>query len=105
MSKAGAAAPPRTAPPPATKEKGVRNRSKMSGNGRRAASGSSKSLRAKEEEYRCGPPFFRVSRHAPSSSLRRMNAELEAKTAELVKEAEHLVVSHVTLTLRGGLVT
>ena len=48
---------------------------------------------------------FRVSRHAPSSSLRRMNADLEAKTAELVKEAEHLVVSHVTLPLRGGLVT
>ena len=36
--------------------------------------------------------------NAPSSSLRKMNAELEAKTAELVKEAEHLVVSHVTLT-------
>ena len=28
---------------------------------------------------------------------RRMNEELEAKTAELVKEAEHLVVSSHTL--------
>ena len=50
MSKAATTAPPRSAPP--GKEKAVRNRSKVSGNAKRAAPGSSKSLRAKEEEYR-----------------------------------------------------
>ena len=46
MSKA--AAPPRSAP---VRGKAVRNSSKVSGNVRKAASGT-KSLKAKEEEYR-----------------------------------------------------
>lgn len=77
MSKTAA---PRTAPAKSRPAFKVSGQGSSSGKSRRpATSTGSNSLKAKEEEYR------------------RLNAELEAKTAELVKEAEHLVKGNLSL--------